>query len=437
MQESSAEPKTEKTRTPVTSASSGSSGSTNVDTIIGRIVVDQGLATAEEVQLCFEQLRQKEEAKEKSLTAALIENDFITSRQANRIRSEAEAQKSTQQIPGYKIKRKLGAGAMASVYLAKQLSLDRHVAIKVLPKKFSTNVQFIERFYKEGQAAAKLNHPNIVQAFDVGQAGEFHYFVMEYVDGKTVYDVIRKHSKFSEKEATEIILQIADALQHAHERGLVHRDVKPKNIMLTKDGVPKLADMGLARAMSDKEAAEAEKGRAFGTPYYISPEQIRGKIDIGPQADIYALGATFYHMVVGQVPYDGDDPTSVMHKHLKGDFVPPDHINPKLSAGVAEIIEMMMARDRAHRYRSCKDLISDLNDVKEGRPPTIAHQEMDLSGITSGIPIDPRLSDTTTVPAITSTNNTSVFNHPAVLSLLIILIISLLGNLILFMVKLT
>jgi len=422
----------DKTRTPDPQASGSS---TNVDTIIGRLVVDQGLATSEEVQLCFEQLRQKEEAKEESLTAALINNQFITPRQADRIRAEAEAQKSTQQIPGYKIKRKLGAGAMASVYLARQLSLDRAVAIKVLPKKFSTNVQFIERFYKEGQAAARLNHPNIVQAFDVGQAGEFHYFVMEYVDGKTVYDVIRKHGKFSEKEATDIILQIADALQHAHERGLIHRDVKPKNIMLTKEGVPKLADMGLARAVSDKEAAEAEKGRAFGTPYYISPEQIRGKVDIGPQADIYALGATYYHMVTGQVPFDGDDPTSVMHKHLKGELIPPDHINPRLSAGVSEIIEMMMARDRAHRYRSCEDVISDLKEVRAGNLPTIAHRELDLSGLATGVPIDPRLEDTAISPAIHQVGNTSLLNNPAFLAILIFLIISVLGNLILILSK--
>lgn len=418
----------EKTRVPEIS---GASGSTNVDTIIGRLVVDQGLATAEEVQLCFEQLRQKEELKEKSITAVLISNQFITNRQADRVRGEAEAQKSTQQIPGYKIRRKLGAGAMASVFLGRQLSLDRSVAIKVLPKKFSTNVQFIERFYKEGQAAARLNHPNIVQAFDVGQAGEFHYFVMEYVDGKTVYDVIRKQGKFSEKDATSIIRQMALALQHAHERGLIHRDVKPKNIMLTKDGVPKLADMGLARAVSDKEAAEAEKGRAFGTPYYISPEQIRGKIDIGPQADIYALGATFYHMATGQVPFDGNDPTSVMHKHLKGELVPPDHINPKLSAGVSEVIEMMMARDRSHRYRNCEEVLSDLEEVLEGKLPTIAHREMDLTGITSGVPLDPGLSDTAIVPAVSGNSSNSVFNSPAFFVILIIMIISLLGNIIL------
>ncbi|MBC7773146.1 MAG: protein kinase, partial [Pyrinomonadaceae bacterium] len=270
-----------------------SKGGTNVDTILGKVVVDVGLATSEEVQQCIEQARSlAQENNQRSLGDILVANDYITNRQLQRLRERVEAERSGQQIPGYKILGKLGAGAMATVFKARQLSLDRTVAIKVLPRKFSANAQFIERFYAEGRAAAQLNHPNIVQAYDVGQAGDYHYFVMEYVDGRTVYDDIVKHKRHGEHEAIEIIMQISEALQHAHSKGLIHRDVKPKNLMMTKEGVAKLADMGLARAMSDKEAAEAEQGKAFGTPYYISPEQIRGELNIGPPADIYSLGAT-------------------------------------------------------------------------------------------------------------------------------------------------
>src|SRR4029077_3416670 len=164
-------------------------------------------------------------------------------------------------------------------------------------------------------------------------------------EGRTVYDDIVKHKRYTEKEALDIVLQISEALLHAHAKGLIHRDVKPKNIMMNKEGVAKLADMGLARAISDKEAAEAEQGKAFGTPYYISPEQIRGEKEIGPPSDIYSLGATLYHMVTGNVPFDGKNPSAVMHKHLKAELVAPDHVNPKLSAGISEVIEMMMMKD--------------------------------------------------------------------------------------------
>ncbi len=240
----------------------------------------------------------------------------------------------------------------------------------------SNNQQFIERFYAEGRAAAQLNHPNIVQAYDVGKAGEYHYFVMEFVDGRTVYDDIVKNRRYSEDEAIDIVVQMAEALEHAHNKGLIHRDVKPKNIMMTKGGVAKLADMGLARAISDKEAAEAEQGKAFGTPYYISPEQIRGEREIGPTADIYSLGATLYHMVTGNVPFDGKNPSAVMHKHLKAELVPPDHVNPKLSAGISEVIEMMMAKDSRKRYRTCKDVLLDLRAVRKKEPPPIAHRDV-------------------------------------------------------------
>ncbi len=352
-------------------------GGTNIDTIIGRIVVDQGLATSEEVQHCMEQARTvATEGNQRSLSHLLVQNDYITTRQLERLRAQAEAESSGQQIPGYKILGKLGQGAMATVFKARQLSLDRLVAIKVLPRKFTTSTQFIERFYAEGRAAALLNHPNIVQAYDVGQAGEYHYFVMEYVEGRTVYDDIVKHKRCPEAEAVDIIIQIAEALHHAHQKGLIHRDVKPKNIMLTKEGVAKLADMGLARGISDKEAAEAEQGKAFGTPYYISPEQIRGEIKIGPPTDIYSLGATLYHMVTGAVPFDGKNPSAVMHAHLKQPLNAPDHVNPKLSAGISEVIEMMMAKNPKERYQSCADLLADLRAVRKGETPPIAHRDM-------------------------------------------------------------
>ena len=352
-------------------------GGSNVDTLVGRLVVDQGLATPDEVQHCLEAARAlREEKNERSLVQLLLDNEYVTKRQIARLKQIIEAERSGQKIPGYKIMGKLGAGAMATVFKARQLSLDRTVAIKVLPRKFSSNAQFIERFYAEGRAAAQLNHPNIVQAFDVGKAGEYHYFVMEYVEGRTVYDDIVKHKRFDEKEAIDIISQIAEALQHAHSKGLIHRDVKPKNIMINKEGVAKLADMGLARAITDKEAAEAEAGKAFGTPYYISPEQIRGEVSVGPPADIYSLGATLYHMVTGNVPFDGKNPSAVMHKHLKADLVAPDHVNPKLSAGLAEVIEMMMSKVPGKRYQNCADLLVDLRAVRRGEPPPIAHKEL-------------------------------------------------------------
>src|ERR1051326_1920521 len=205
----------------------------------------------------------------------MVDLGYLTRTQLGRIigggSSDDSGGRLAQQIPGYQLQKKVGAGAMAVVYRAKQLSLDRMVAVKVLPKRLSRNAEFVERFYREGRAAAQLNHNNIVQAIDVGEASGFHYFVMEFVEGCTVYDELAQGKVSTEPEAIDIIGQITRALQHAHERGFIHRDVKPKNIMLTKDRVAKLADMGLAREATDLEAAMAEAGRAYGTPYYISP----------------------------------------------------------------------------------------------------------------------------------------------------------------------
>lgn len=355
-------------------------GETNIDTMLGKVVVDQGLATSDEVDGCI--ALQKELAADEQprpLSDILIDNGFITQSQLKRAMADVDVERGKQQIPGYQLLDKLGAGAMATVFKARQLSLDRVVALKVLPKKYMTDAQFVERFYEEGRVAAKLNHPNIVQAFDVGQAGDYHYFVMEYVEGHTVYDHLVKNGAYSEADALTIVIAIAEALEHAQTKGLMHRDVKPKNIMITKGGVAKLADMGLARSVSDKDAAEAEAGKAYGTPYYIAPEQIRGEVDIDGRADIYGLGATLYHMVTGRVPFDGPNPSAVMHKHLKHPLEPPDHVNENLSAGVGEIIEVMMAKDRAERYDTATDLLADLRAVAAGEPPSQARKKFDLT----------------------------------------------------------
>jgi len=283
------------------------------------------------------------------------------------------------QIPGYKLLGRLGAGAMATVYKAKQVSLNRIVAVKILPKKFSQNPEFVKRFYAEGRAAAKLNHPNIVAALDVGRHGDAHYFIMEYVEGHTVHEHLVKEGPYSEDGALSIAIQVAKALNHAHKAGLIHRDVKPKNILITKDGVAKLADMGLARAVSDREAAEAEAGKAFGTPYYIAPEQIRGRVNIDLRADIYNFGCTLFHMVTGRVPFEGPDVSAILLKHLDEPVVPPDHINPQLTTGISEIIELCMAKKARKRYATTDDLIEDLQAVANGRPPLQARKLIDLT----------------------------------------------------------
>jgi len=357
------------------------------DSQIGRKIIEHKLATADELAICKQRLKEQQESGRRlKLADVLIEGGYITRSQLERLAKSLDDDsmyRPAQQIPGFQILGKLGQGAMATVFKAKQLSLDRIVAIKVLPKRLSENPEFVDRFYREGRAAARLNHANIVQAIDVGEAGGYHYFVMEYIDGDTVYDRLSDNRRFEEKNAVNIVLQVARALAHAHSRGFIHRDVKPKNIMITKDGEVKLADMGLAREVNDYETATAEAGRAYGTPYYISPEQIRGEINIDFRADIYSLGATFYHMVTGKVPFDGPTPSAVMHKHLKEPLVPPDHLNTSLSAGIGEIIEVMMAKKREDRYATTTELIDDMEAISQGGAPFQARKKSDQSMLQS------------------------------------------------------
>src|SRR5688572_7058408 len=388
----------------------------NLDTEVGKLVLDTGLASTSEVEFCREQQKQSSDPNQRSLADLLVEHSFITVNQAKRIRSQLDDRRRSQ-IPGYDLIAKVGKGAMATVYKARQQSLDRIVAVKVLPRKMSDNQEFVDRFYKEGRAAARLSHNNIVQAIDVGSSPDgFHFFVMEYVEGKTLYDMMvpPPHGdghKFSEEETLDVIIQMADALAHSHSRGLIHRDVKPKNIILTPGGVAKLTDLGLARAQDDAEAAQSEAGKAYGTPYYISPEQIRGDVDIDFRADIYSLGATMYHLVTGRPPFEAETPSAVMHKHLRTPLKPPDHVNPELSAGISEIIEVAMAKNRDERYASTEDMLEDLRLVRGGEAPRHAKRVANLDALA-------QLEEKGKTVDIVPTAKPNVWGQPIVLALL-------------------
>lgn len=331
------------------------------DRLLAKLIVDRDLASEEEVRGCIERLCAGGYfAKRKTFGQLLVERRVVTPNQLMRLQQHLVTQRSARTIPGFKMLGKLGKGTNASVYKARQLNLDRLVAIKVLPSGSLGSSKVVEQFYAEGRAAARLNHANIVQAFDVGACADFHYFVMEYVEGKTVHDVLVDVGAYDALPALELVIPVARALAHAHERGLVHRDVKPKNIILDSRGVPKLADLGLARVIADREAGLAEMGHALGTPYYISPEQVRGELEIGPPADVYGLGATFYHMVTGGPPFVGKDAREVMEKHLSSKHLPVHSVVLGFNAGLSEVIDKMMNKSPADRYPSAEELLVEL-----------------------------------------------------------------------------
>ena len=363
-----------------------------------QFVVDRGLVTEAEMKEARRLLNEAEERGSPiALPDALVQAGALTRNQARRVMGSLKEETSspTIQIPGIQMMERLGRGSQAIVYKGRQLSVDRIVAVKVLVSKTGREPEARRRFIQEARAAAKLSHNNIVQAIDAGEADGYSYFIQEFVDGTTVYDLLKERGgPLEEERALEIVIQIAEALAHAHSRGFIHRDVKPKNIMLTKEGVAKLADMGLARHTSDADAAMEEAGKAFGTPYYIAPEQVLGSPNTDFRADIYSLGATFYEMLTGRPPYTAPTPQQVMQKHVSGTLVPPDHVNPALSAGVSEVVEVMLSKRPKDRYDTTEDLLSDLRAVAGGLPPRIAREKVGmgstlLEGLAGGEEVRP------------------------------------------------
>jgi serine/threonine-protein kinase len=290
----------------------------------------------------------------------------------------APIEKTSPIVAGFELLKRVGSGGMGTVYRAKQLSVDRIVAVKILKPNLARDRKFLERFKEEAKAAAKLNHPNIVQAIDAGEAEGYFYFVMEFVDGETMHRLMLREGLIDEKKAVQIALDIAHALSHAHLHGIVHRDIKPGNIMLSKDGLTKLCDLGLAQ-LRDEDADASGRGPAVGTPYYISPEQAQGYMNVDCRSDIYSLGATLYRALAGRPAFDAPTRAEILEKHVNAPLPWPKDHNPALSDTICYIIAKMMMKKPEERYQTPDDLAEDLERLKRGEPPKTATMDLGIS----------------------------------------------------------
>lgn len=309
----------------------------------------------------------------------------------------------------YRIKSRIGGGGMANVYLGYDIILKRDVAIKVLRPEFANDPEFIERFDREALAATSLAHPNIVSIYDVGEEGDIFYIVMEYVDGETLKDYVKKHGKLSVEETIDIMEQLTSAIQHAHENGLIHRDIKPQNILIDRSGKIKVTDFGIAVALS--ATALTQTNSVLGSVHYLSPEQARGG-KATKLSDIYSLGIVFYELVTGELPFTGQSPVSIALKHLHDETPSVRKLNPAIPQSVENIILKATAKNPFHRFRSVsemQDAILVALDPEHLNEP-VYRPPVEEGEATKAIPI---ITDETLEKMNVNANDDSTIVHPA------------------------
>lgn len=270
-----------------------------------------------------------------------------------------QKKKSVKKIGDFELKKRLGKGGMGEVFLARQVSLDRMVAVKTLSKDLAGKEDFVARFLREARSMAKLDHVNIVKVYAVDSYKGIHFAAIEYADGKSVQDWLDKLEKFSIGDAVHIAMVCAEGMKHAHELNMVHRDIKPDNILLTSKGVVKVADFGLAKLI-DEDVSMTQSGTGLGTPLYMAPEQARSAKTVDQRSDIYALGATLYHMLTGVLPHTGTSALELIMAKEAGKYEPARRVRPEIPEKLDLIIDKMMAKEPKHRYSDCAEIVSAL-----------------------------------------------------------------------------
>jgi serine/threonine-protein kinase len=268
----------------------------------------------------------------------------------------------------YELHRRIARGGMADVVLARDQLLERPVAVKILFPEYASDQLFVERFRREAQAAANLNHPNIVGVYDWGRESGTYFIVMEYVDGRSLADILRSEGTLHPQRAADVATDVAAALGFAHRNGVVHRDIKPGNVLISSSGVVKVTDFGIARAISTSaEDNLTQAGSVMGTATYFSPEQAQGKA-VDPRSDLYSLGVVMYEMVCGKPPFQADSPVAVAYKHVQEHAELPRAVNPEVPAAYESVTMKLLAKNPANRYPSAEDLRADLRRFREGQP---------------------------------------------------------------------
>jgi len=376
--------------------------STEDHKLLTRIVLKNRLASEEQVQDCLEEATAlRGSGRPGRLIDILLHRGIL---QKSQVKAVLNAYHQTQRIQqlnatvsGYQCLRDIGHGTAGTVYLARQLSIGRDVAIKVLDEELASNPGFIRNFHREAKSAARLNHPNVIQAIDVGEAGGHHYFVMEYVEGESLQGLLKRQRRLDEARVLHVGMQMAAALQHAYQHGLIHRDVKPGNILLNSQGSAKLCDLGLARPAMSEHTTTAG-GISAGTPAYMSPEQAIGRRDLDFRTDLFSLGATLYHLVTGTIPFKADNLPDLLQRIIHTDPVAPFQRCPSISQGTNEIICSLMGKDRENRPES----------------PEAARREMErhLRRIPAAPPLPLRIADRRCYVPPTGQHSSAAFEIP-------------------------
>jgi len=300
-------------------------------------------------------------------------------------------------IGGCRIEKKIGEGGMGSVYLGRHKTLDIPRAVKVLPKHIDLkDPEYSQRFFREARIAARLRHPNLVQVHECGAEEGYYYLIMDYVEGPTCRELVEQKGKLDWQEAVRITRQVAQGLEYAASKGIIHRDVTPGNIIIDSDGTARITDLGLAKETSADATGLTRSGASLGTPYYMSPEQINSARDVDFRTDIYSLGATLYHMVCGKVPYTGTT-FEVMTKQVREPLPSPKIHVPELPDALCDVIRKMMAKAPDARYDDYQALISDLDKLLKGEQVSAAgftDQSMVTAQVPEGVAVDRSLEKT-------------------------------------------
>jgi serine/threonine-protein kinase len=347
---------------------------THNDTTFGQTAVSLGYVNEAQVTECVHiQVTMRQLGLEEPLGDIMTKKGYLTPQYHSNILKKLGVQ--TSPIPGYTILAKIGQGGMGVVYKATQTSVNRTVAIKILSGNATKDKTFVARFLQEAQSAANLNHKNLISAIDVGVSNGIYYFVMEFVTGKSCRELMNANKgPLAENTALQVGMQMAEVLDHIHQHKMVHRDIKPENILLTAEGAVKLCDLGLAKSTTSIEQSLTQEGLAVGTPYFMSPEQIRGDKDVDIRADLYSLGTTLYYLLTGKHPYEGKSAAETMSMHLKEAVPDPRKANPQLREDLSWAIQKLMAKDRAHRYQTPAELLEDLKKIQSGTGAALARQ---------------------------------------------------------------